>query len=254
MQTTPIKTSVQRFGTRVDVAGAFFNSFSGTDVIKTLPEQLAEKLVELIINGAYQPGQRLHETALAERFEVSRGPIREALRLLEREGLITMASRRGASVTRLTKQRVSDIFQVRAALMGICAEDLAREQSATVEAVLQEGTRRLFSAHDAGDVGEFIVIVYQLSMYVPEASGNEIARSILFSLGRQTLSLTRQVFEVAAHRSAWAANWKLITEAIRDGDPVRSRQSVRKLLDDIRVAALEIYEQQKHQVADDAQE
>lgn len=250
MQIPPFKLSAQRFGTRIDVAGTFFNSFGGTDVIKTLPEQLAEKLVELIINGDYQPGQRLHEAALAERFDVSRGPIREALRLLEREGLVTMASRRGASVTRLTRRRVSDIFQVRAALMGICAEDIARERSEDIQSVLDEGTRRLFAAHEAGDVGEFIVIVYQVSMYVAEASGNEIARAILFSLGRQTLSLTRRVFEDAGHRLAWATNWKAITEAIRAGDPVRSRQAVRRLLDDIRAAALEVYARQQGEEAD----
>lgn len=241
MQLKTSQLDVQRFGTRVDVAGAFFNSFTGADVIKTLPEQLAEKLVELIINGVFQPGQRLHEAALSERFEVSRGPIREALRLLEREGLVTMAARRGASVTRLTRRKVSDIFLVRAALMGICAEEIAQMRSDDVQAVLDEGTQRLFAAHEAGDVSEYIVIVYQVSMYIAEASGNQIARSILFSLGRQTLSLTRQVFEDGAHRLAWADNWKGITEAIRDGDPVRSRQAVRRLLDGIRAAALEIY-------------
>ena len=226
---------------QADAAGAFFNSFSRGGDVKTLPEQLAEKLVELIINGVFQPGERLREASLSERFEVSRGPIREALRLLEREGLVTMAPWRGASVTRLTRRKLSDIFLVRAALMGISAEEIAKLRSVEIQAVLDEGTRRLFSAHDAEDVNEFIVIVYQVSMYIAEASGNDIARSILFSLGRQTLSLTRQVFEDGAHRLTWANNWEAITDAIRQGDAVKSRQAVRKLLDDIRFATLQIY-------------
>ncbi|WP_048710306.1 GntR family transcriptional regulator [Microvirga massiliensis] len=230
-----------RFGARVDVAGTFFNSFAGTKGIKTLPEQLAEKLVELIISGALEPGQRLHEASLAERFGVSRGPIREALRLLEPEGLVTMTSRRGASVAKLSRRRLHDIFSVRAALMGLCAEELAQKRSALIQEVLDEGTRRLFTAHEAGDVGEYIIIVYQVSMYLAEAAGNEIARSILFSLGRQTLSLSRRVFDDPNHRLAWARNWQAIVESIRVGDPVRSRQAVCDLIDNIKTAALEVH-------------
>jgi DNA-binding GntR family transcriptional regulator len=238
----PVTTN-ERFGVRIDVAGTFSNSFaSGPNVIKTLPEQLAEKLVELIINGVFEPGQRLHEVGLAEQFSVSRGPVREALRLLEREGLVTMASRKGAAVTQLTSKNLRDIFSVRSALMGICAEDLARRHSEEVQSTLDEGTRALFVAHEAGDVGGFLVVVYQVSMYLAEASGNEIAKTILFSLGRQTLSITRRVFETPEHRLMWANDWNEISEAIRAEDPVRARQSVRRLLDDTSKAAVAIYE------------
>lgn len=139
----------ERFGTRTDIAGAFFNSF-GASAVKTLPEQLAEKLVEQIIRGDFTPGQRLHEMRLAEQFQVSRGPVREALRLLEREGLVVMLSHRGASVARLTEKRLKDIFSVRSALMAICAEELAELRSKTVQATLDDGTAKLFAASDRG--------------------------------------------------------------------------------------------------------
>lgn len=228
-----------RFGSRTDVAGAFFNSFGvHTNAIKTLPEQLAEKLVEKIIRGEFAPGQRLHEMRLAEQFEVSRGPVREALRLLEREGLVVMASHRGASVARLTEKRLKDIFSVRAALMGICAEDLADRRSKTIQALLDDGTAKLFAASDQGDVDEYIVIVYQLSMYLAEASENDIARTILFSLGRQTLPLTRGVFEVEKHRKSWSKNWRNIVEGIRAGDAAAAKQAAHDLLSGIKAAAI----------------
>lgn len=229
----------ERFGIRTDVAGAFFNSFGArTSAIKTLPEQLAEKLVERIIRGDFAPGQRLHEMQLAEEFHVSRGPVREALRLLEREGLVVMLSHRGASVTRLTEKRLKDIFSVRSALMAICAEELAELRSKTVQAALDDGTAKLFAASDRGDVGEYIVIVYQLSMYLAEASENDITRTILFSLGRQTLSLTRRVFEVEKHRQNWSNSWRNIVEGIRAGDPAAAGQAARDLLSGIKAAAL----------------
>ena len=235
----PVHHESKRFGSQQDLAGAFFNSFNGQSrAIKTLPEQLAEKLVEFIIGGVFQPGQRLHEVMIAEQFGVSRGPVREALRLLEREGMVTMASRRGATVTKLTAKILRDIFPVRAALMGICAADLARRQSTRVQASLDEGTAKLFKANEACNVREFVVLVYQLSMYIAEAAGNEIARTILFSLGRQTLPLTRRVFEDADHRSTWANNWRDIVAGIRAGDPVAASHAAHNLLDAIESAAL----------------
>lgn len=240
---------IGQFGRKIDVAGTFSNPFSKSQSsVKTLPEQLAEILVEMIINGTFAPGQRLYETTLADQFSVSRGPVREALRLLEREGLVTMASRKGASVTRLSEKRLENIFSVRSALMGVCAEDIAMHRDDNLLAVLDEGTQRLFAAHEKDDVGEFIIIVYQLSMYIAEAADNEIAKSILFSLGRQTLSITRRVFEYAEHRETWAGDWKNIVEAIRDGKPERASQSVRGLLEHIKKSAIEIYLQHQKQL------
>lgn len=228
-----------RFGTRTDLAGVFFNSFgahSGT--MKTLPEQLAERLVEQIIRGVYAPGQRLHEMKLAEQFGVSRGPVREALRLLERESLVVMLSHRGASVARLTAKHLKDVFSVRSALMAICAEELAEHCSKEIQATLDQGTAKLFKASESGDVGEYIVVVYQLSMYLAEAAGNDIARTILFSLGRQTLSLTRRVFEDAGHRQTWSNNWRNIVEGIRSGNPEAAGRASHNLLSAIKAAAL----------------
>ena len=229
----------RRFGTQPDLAGAFSNSFGAhSSAVKTLPEQLAEKLVELIIAGFYVPGQRLQEIKLAEQFGVSRGPVREALRLLERESLVVMASRRGASIAKLTAKHLKDIVSVRSALMSICAEELAERRPAEVQSVLDQGTEKLFKASKAGDIGEYIVIVYQLSMYLAEASENRVARTILFSLGRQTLPLSRRVFENAGHRQTWAKNWRGIVEGIRAGNADAARRAVHKLLDGLKVGAL----------------
>ena len=60
----------------------------GAPLTQSLPEQIAARLSERIVSGTYTPGQRVMEQAVAEEFEVSRGPVREALRLLEKEGLV----------------------------------------------------------------------------------------------------------------------------------------------------------------------
>ena len=65
---------------------------------------VAEELRTAIASGQLQPGDRLVEMGLARKYQVSQGPIREALRLLEREGLVTHQPRRGVYVTRLSAQ------------------------------------------------------------------------------------------------------------------------------------------------------
>src|SRR3954471_8772805 len=98
----------------------------------SLPDQIAARLSERIVSGAYAPGQRIMEQALAAEFAVSRGPVREALRILERDGLVTILPRRGALVTNPEIGEVKEIFDIRAMLNGLrdrlIAEDPARDR------------------------------------------------------------------------------------------------------------------------------
>ncbi len=91
-----------------------------TSVNRTVKEMLAESIREEIIAGNYHPGQKLLQNELAERFQVSSIPVREALRYLEAEGLVTVMSRKGAIVTKLTAEDMEDIYGMRLVL-----EDMA---------------------------------------------------------------------------------------------------------------------------------
>ena len=81
--------------------------------LQTLPEQIAELIFTSIANGEYEPGERIREEALAEQFEVSRGPVREALRILEKDSVVRILPNRGAHVTQLSIKEVADIFEIR---------------------------------------------------------------------------------------------------------------------------------------------
>lgn len=80
-----------------------------------------------ILDGRYAPGQRLREEQLAVDLAISPTPIREALLLLEAEGLVVTSSHRGASVVRLTAEEVADTYRIRAALESL-ATTMAMEQ------------------------------------------------------------------------------------------------------------------------------
>lgn len=79
----------------------------------TLAIEIARHLREAIIRGDIQPGQRLNESKLTQNLELSRSPVREALRILEAEGLVILRPRRGAYVRPLSAQDLLEVFDVR---------------------------------------------------------------------------------------------------------------------------------------------
>lgn len=225
----------------VDKASSLFASFEDPSKLTCmLPEQIANKLAESIICGHYAPGQHLQETALANTFGVSRGPIRDALRILEQEGLVKIQARRGTTVATLSPKDVSDIFEVRAAVFGVAAAELARQRSPDVLAMLDNCTEVLIHAFEERNGDHFLALAYRLSMFVADASGNRYARNILFSFRRQTLSLTRKVMMIEENRKLWLANWKAIANTIRKGDPGAAEEAARTLVKSVHRAAREI--------------
>ena len=84
-------------------------------------ELVYQKLRENILNGHYKHGDELRETAVGKEIGVSRTPVREALRQLELEGLVTIIPNRGAFVNGISEQDVQDIYLIRARLEGLCA-------------------------------------------------------------------------------------------------------------------------------------
>lgn len=85
-----------------------------------LAEEVADRIREAVFDGTYAPGAQLREVELSGDMDVSRGPVREALRLLEREGLVHCAWHRGTTVTTLSATDVDELDSLRGAL-----EDLA---------------------------------------------------------------------------------------------------------------------------------
>lgn len=196
-------------------------------VTRTLAEQIANNLAEDIIAGRYQPGQPLLETALAESFEVSRGPIRDALHILQTEGLVVIQPRRGASVTVLSPEKIREVFEIRAVLYGFVAAEIARARSAKTIAALHQATKALQDMLHA-DVDAFFALLYRTSVQFVDAGNNDYARKFLSSLARLTLSVTRKVMLDERNRVMWVANWKKVIRAIEKGDDHAAEEAARR--------------------------
>ncbi|MDF3311462.1 GntR family transcriptional regulator [Rhodococcus sp. T2V] len=103
-------------------------------------EYVAARIREDVASGLLRPGEFIKQTVLAKRYGVSPTPVREALRLLEADGVITYASHRGASVVEMTPETARDLYHLRAATEGLAA-------STAVERMTPEGLASITTAY-----------------------------------------------------------------------------------------------------------
>lgn len=89
---------------------------------QTLRERILETIRDAILKGSLKPGEKVAEPELAERFGISRTPIREAFRQLESEGYLTVIPRKGAVVAALSEKDVDEFYAIKSILEGYAAE------------------------------------------------------------------------------------------------------------------------------------
>jgi DNA-binding GntR family transcriptional regulator len=132
---------------------------SGTREIprQSLTSAVADKLREMIIRGEIQEGEQLRQDALADEFQVSRIPIREALRQIEAEGLIKIVAHHGAIVSSLSSDEIGELFDIRALLecevLRLSIPNLKEEDFKRAEAILEAFDRALWTESEVGSWG-----------------------------------------------------------------------------------------------------
>jgi len=213
---------------------------AGAPLTLSLPEQIAARLSERIIAGAYAPGQRVMEQAVSAEFGVSRGPVREALRLLEKDGLVTILPRRGAQITRLSTDEVREIFDIRAALNGLRDRQIAEDPGrARLLPALESAVTRLEQLADApGDGDEYVETVFELNRLLNDAAPNRRLRAILSSLALQTVRYSRLGLSTIARRRQSVGNWQRLVRAVREGDGFEAQRAAEQRVRDSRDAAI----------------
>jgi DNA-binding GntR family transcriptional regulator len=148
-----------------------------------------DKLRERILSGEFTPGDRLVEGRLSDEMGVSRIPVREALRALAAEGLVTIEPRRGASVSVLSDAVAHDMIEVRATLEGLNAKLAAqRRDQATVarlQAFLDEGS----NAARTDSLERFLALNSEFHEMLATIAGNVVLTDLMRSLRDRTALL-----------------------------------------------------------------
>jgi len=224
----------------IQSAGQPAGIVSSAPLTMSLPEQIAARLSERITSGTYAPGRRVMEQEISLEFGVSRGPVREALRLLERDGLVTILPRRGAQVTRLSIEEVREIFDIRASLNGLRDRQIAEGRNRTrLLPALERGVERLAQLAPApADADEYVETVFELNRLLNDSTPNRRLRAILAALALQTLRYSRLGLSTPQRRQQSVGNWRRLVKAVREGDGLEAQRAAEQRVLDSRDAAI----------------
>jgi DNA-binding GntR family transcriptional regulator len=208
---------------------------SALDQLRTAPlgGVLAEELERMIMAGEIKPGERINEQQLAQRFSVSRGPIREAVRALEGSGLVEASPNRGVFVRRLTVDEVRELYDIRAALFGLAGKLMAERATAADVARLEQAVIAMERAAEARDFDAYYPLNLAFHEAIVEGAGNRTlanqyrafvktltlfrARSLVQGGGLAVSNREHRemVSAIAARDGTWAheAHWRHVASA-----------------------------------------
>lgn len=208
----------------------------------TLAQTVARDLEEDILAGRLRPRERLIESDLADRFSVSRAPVREALRMLEREGLVSR-SPRGLQVSEPSLDEVREAFEVladleelytRRAVPRLAPQDVKRMKSLLAEmsaAAADDDVKRYSAAND------------QFHGVLRDACPNRTLIRLIASVAKKTSRFRRMAMSMPGRLSHSLPEHKKILEAVVAGDALAAGQRARESAER---AYLELFEFLRH--------
>jgi DNA-binding GntR family transcriptional regulator len=193
-------------------------------VKRSLADDVVDRLRDAIFHGSFKPGEALREEQLAAMLDVSRGPVREALVQLEREGLVLVRRHRGATVARLSRVDLEDVYSLRLALERLAIQRAARyatdQDFAALEAVLAAFDVALSRGPSEKEVAELDVrfhdLIYQAARHqrLYDCWANLKSQIYIFLLSRNVVDPDFREITVKAHTA--------LLEAIRTRDETRA--------------------------------
>ena len=188
-------------------------------------------LRQRIYSGTYPPGELLRQVQLSQDLNVSRTPLREALRILQSEGLVQAEGARGVSVSRADPARLMNAYALREMLDGLAARQAAERNAATAEARLAPVIARQRQALAPWSPGDYVQLNMDFHAAVVELAENEFLTAQL-ALIRMTATVFAPAFLICPERARLAvASHLAVAAAIAaaDGDAAErlARQHIR---------------------------
>ena len=180
----------------------------------------------MILQGDLQPGQRVKESALAEKLAISRGPVREALRALEQVGLVKLVARRGVFVREMSHKQVLDVYDVRASLFGAAGQVLVETVTLGQLRELQTLMDEMEVVATSGNVESYYPLNLEFHDLLVTFSGNAELASIYQSqvkkmhLSRQRALVTRGGLDASVREH------RIILRCLKQRDALAARKAM----------------------------
>ena len=186
--------------------------------VQTIQEQVVDSLRRLILDGDYAPGDKLSQDELAGRLGVSPMPVREGLRQLQSEGLVTFTPRHGASVAALSPAEFDELYHIREELEALALGWALERLDAPTKARLRAGLAQIESAEADGDVHRRTTVVRDFLWTLFEAAGRPHLLAAIRRYYNMTYLYQRQYSALLALGAARTQIYRRLLEAIEAGD------------------------------------
>ena len=200
------------------------------------------RLRKLILDGAFPTDEPLSERALAERLSIGRTPVREAIKALTRDGLITVVPGRGTFLKQVSLDEIREIYEVRLGIEGIAAY-LAAERGGTPELHAFEPIFRRHLQNPEEDVATIQAVGADFHVALVAASGNRRLTAMFDSISNEiqlSLRLTRTYDQGRVYPTALAEHIEIL-DAIKARDPEGAQRAVYKNLSNALAARVRIF-------------
>ncbi len=155
-----------------------------TDVLAT---QISEILTEAILDGVLKSGDHLGELELQKQFGISRSPLREAFRDLEKKGLVIIIPRKGAFVREISRRDIEENFPVRASLEGLAASLTFKQMKPEDLSMLKESLDKMQKAARKQDLKSYFLYHRRFHEFFIEGSENKLLIDLLTNLRMHSL-------------------------------------------------------------------
>lgn len=183
-----------------------------------LREVVFKALRRAIVEGELKPGERLMEVTLANKLGVSRTPVREAIRMLELEGLVVMIPRRGAEVAKITAKDLKDALEVRMAIDSLSAKLACERITEEGKKELRDACMAFKEAINSKLVPAIVECDEKFHSAIYKASGNEKLMSVSQGLREQVYRYRVEYVKDFSYHDNLVREHDLITMAILKGD------------------------------------
>jgi DNA-binding GntR family transcriptional regulator len=194
----------------------------------TLREKILESIREAIIKGTLKPGEKVAEPELAERFGISRTPIREAFRQLESEGFLVVIPRKGAVVVSFSPKEIEEFYAIKSILEGYAARKACENLSDKEIDRLKAINDKLRQLAKEDDIKHFFKIHNEFHELFIKAADNEKLHDLISSLLGKFQRLRLTSLSLPGRMAISVQEHDKIIEAFRDRNVEQAEQLVRK--------------------------
>jgi DNA-binding GntR family transcriptional regulator len=212
----------------------------------TRAEEVRQKIAADIVAGRLKPGQQLEENVLAAQFNVSRTPVRDALRELGGTGLVEVRPHRGVRVAVIELSRLEELFEAQAEIEGICAQLATLRMSASDRRQLEMIQSESVETIKASDDAAYATLNERLHELIYDGTRNAILLELARSLRRRAAPFRLPVFYRNHDRmqSSCSEHGAIVT-AILAGDADAARDAMRAHVTNTSVHVIRYFKEQQ---------